>query len=78
VSEKELIRRAQDALKSQDVELLVANRLEDVSLENHRAYLLTKGSVGVVKLNSREEIAQALAVFFESKFKGDLGRKAAR
>jgi phosphopantothenoylcysteine decarboxylase/phosphopantothenate--cysteine ligase len=78
VSEKELIRRAQDALKSQGVELLVANRLEDVSPETHRAYLLSKGSAGVVKLNSREEIAQALAVFFESKFKSDLGRKAAR
>jgi phosphopantothenoylcysteine decarboxylase/phosphopantothenate--cysteine ligase len=78
VSEKELLRRAQDALKSQKVDLLVANRLEDVSAESHRAYLLTHGSSGVLKLSSREEIAQALAVFFESKFKGDLSRKSSR
>lgn len=78
VTEKELLRRAQEALKAQDVELLVANRLEDVSSEAHRAYLLTKGSSAVLKLNSREQIAQAVAVFFESKFKGDFARKSSR
>jgi len=78
VSEKELLQRAQEAIQKQKVELLVANRLEDVSSSGHRALLLTKGSEAAVRLNSRQEIAQALAVHFESKLKSQLRRKSSR
>ena len=78
VSEKVLLQRAQEAIQKQKVELLVANRLEDVSSSAHRALLLAKGSAAAVRLNSRQEIAQALAVHFESKLKSHFRRKSSR
>ena len=78
VSEKELLQRAKEALLSQDVELLVANRLEDVSKDSHKAFLLTRGSPAAVRLESRDEIAQSIAVYFESKLNGQFGRKSSR